>query len=377
MSFSEKEKSQKSGARVGELITNHGVVATPFFMPIATAGAVKTIGTEDVAAMGAQIILSNTYHMMLRPGEEIVREAGGLHGFMNWDGAILTDSGGYQVFSLGNMRKLTEEGVTFNSHFDGSKHLLTPEKSMEVQHALGSDIVMVLDECPDYPITEQAARTSLELTKRWARRSKEHYKKIGGKGLLFGIQQGSTFPELRKQSTKDLLEIGFDGYAVGGLSFEEPRKESYALTEEFCKMIPADKPRYFMGGAKPHEIVEYVRRGIDMFDCVLPTRNARHGQLYRFINRNKLSANSHELADSHAEGFYKTMQIGNEQFKTDFTPIDEQCGCLTCGRYTRAYIRHLFSVKEPLGQRLATLHNVYFYLELMRLIRDKISADKL
>lgn len=283
---------------------------------------------------------------------------------MNWPGAILTDSGGYQVFSLGGISKLTEEGVTFKSHFDGSKHLLTPEKSMEVQHLLGSDIVMVLDECPPYPVLEEIARASLELTGRWARRSKEHYQKIGGRGLLFGIQQGSTFPELRKKSSEDLLEIGFDGYAVGGLSFEEPRKESYALVETFCQTIPIDRARYFMGGGRPEEIVEYVRRGIDMFDCVLPTRNARHGQIYRFTNRAQIGLDS----------FYETIQITNERFKADFTPLDEHCGCLTCRRYTRAYLRHLFMVSEPLGPRLATLHNVYFYLELMRLIQEQVRA---
>lgn len=382
--------SKRSAARVGKLVTNHGVVDTPFFMPIATAGAVKTIGTEDVEAMGAQIILSNTYHMMLRPGTEIIEQAGGLHGFMHWDRAILTDSGGYQVFSLGRMRRITEEGVTFKSHFDGAKHLLTPEKSMEVQYSLGSDIVMVLDECPEYPITEEVAKKSLALTRRWAKRSKDHYAKISGRGLLFGIQQGSTFPAFRKQSTENLLEIGFDGYAVGGLSFDEPRAESYALVETFCNMIPSDKARYFMGGAKPHEIVEYVRRGIDMFDCVLPTRNARHGQLYCFLDRESLSAYSHELADkesgnnsfsdsreSENKNFYETIQITNEKFKADFTPLDAWCGCLTCQRYTRAYLRHLFMIKEPLGQRLATIHNVYFYLELMRLIREQIVAGLL
>lgn len=375
MNFVEVQKSEKSRARVGMLATNHGVVDTPFFMPIATQGAVKTIGSEDVEIMGAQIILSNTYHMMLRPGEEIVAAAGGLHGFMNWPSAILTDSGGYQVFSLGGMREVIEQGVVFQSHIDGSRHELTPERSMEVQHALGSDIAMVLDEVVSYPVPEEIARAAMERTTRWARRSKEHYKKIGGHGLLFGIQQGSTFPELRKESIEQLLEIGFDGYAVGGLSFEEPREESYAMVAAFDKLVPREAPRYFMGGGRPEEIVEYVRRGIDMFDCVMPTRNARHGLLYRFCSRELSFTHSTECVNE--SGWYETMHITNEKFKQDFGSIDAQCGCLACKRYSRAYIRHLFSVDEPLGPRLATLHNVYFYLELMRLIRDNIRAGQL
>jgi len=368
MSYTLKQKSTKSQARLGTLKTNHGEVETPVFMPIATVGAIKTLGTDDVEKLGAQILLGNTYHLMLRPGHELVQSAGGLHKFMNWSHSILTDSGGYQVYSLAKLHKLTEEGVTFNSHIDGSKHFLSPEKSMEVQHALGSDIVMVLDECPEWPVEHEVATISLALTNRWAKRSKEYYQKIGGKGLLFGIQQGSTFRDLREESARALVEIGFDGYAVGGLSFEEPREESYAVVADFDKIIPENSARYFMGGAQPKEIVEYVKRGIDMFDCVLPTRNARHGSLY--VAKPPL----YHSREWYNEDFYETVHIGNEIYKNDFKPIDENCDCLACQRYTRAYTRHLFSINETLGLRLATLHNLYFYLNLMKQIRTAISA---
>ncbi len=374
MSFNVEISSGKSRARVGGLATNHGVIETPFFMPIATQGSVKHVGTDDLETLGASILLSNTYHLMLRPGVELLRAAGGLHGLMNWSRPILTDSGGYQVFSLADLRKMNDEGVTFRSHIDGSEQFLSPEKSMEVQSAIGSDIVMTLDECTPYPVSEEGAQNSLEMTLRWAERSKKHYAAIGGRGLLFGIQQGSTYANLRDESARRLVEIGFDGYAVGGLSIGEPREETYALVEKFDTLVPRTSPRYFMGAGKPEEIVEYVKRGIDMFDCVMPTRNARHGLLYCFTDRNNLSANSHELAD---KDWYETMHITNERFKQDFSPIDAACGCPTCRRYSRAYLRHLFSVNEPLGQRLATLHNLYFYLELMRRIRESVRAGSL
>lgn len=372
MSFTVVASSQKSNARVGKLATNHGEIETPFFMPIATQGSVKHVGTDDLEALGASILLSNTYHLMLRPGTDVLRAAGGLHGLMNWQKPILTDSGGYQVFSLADLRSMTDEGVTFRSHIDGSEQFLSPEKSMEVQHAIGSDMVMTLDECTTYPVAEEPARTSLELTLRWAERSKAHYAAIGGRGLLFGIQQGSTYAHLREESARRLVEIDFDGYAVGGLSIGEPREETYKLVDVFDAIVPRTSPRYFMGAGKPEEIVEYVRRGIDMFDCVMPTRNARHGLLY--VWKKDQVDNSRELSTG---DFYEAMHITNERFKQDFTPIDERCGCPTCRRYSRAYIRHLFTVKEPLGQRLATLHNLYFYLELMRLIRDAIRAGNL
>lgn len=371
MGYKIETSSNLSRARVGKLETNHGELETPFFMPIATVGAVKTIGTEDLEALNAEIILGNTYHLMLRPGTEIIEKAGDLHGFMNWSSPILTDSGGYQVFSLAKARKLTEEGVKFRSMIDGSEHMLSPERSMEVQKSLGSDIVMCLDECTEYPVSEKLARESMELTSRWAERSKNHYRKNGGKGLLFGIVQGSTYSNLRAESAAELIKIGFDGYAIGGLSIDEPREETYKLVSEIDQILPANQPRYFMGAGKPEEIVEYVRRGIDMFDCVLPTRNARHGLLY-IANQS-----FYESLNCFDQVFFETIHITNEKFKSDFKPLDANCGCLTCKRYSRAYLRHLFVIEEPLGARLATIHNLYFYLNLMRHIRESIRAGNL
>lgn len=374
MSFEIIQSSSRSRARAGFLDTNHGKLETPFFMTIATRGVVKTIDTVDLENLNAPIILGNTYHLMLRPGIELVTEMGGLHQFMNWQRPILTDSGGYQVFSLAKRRELTEDGVKFHSTIDGAEHMLSPERSMEVQHALGSDIVMAFDECTEYPATEERARDSMELTGRWAARSKEHYKKIGGRGLLFGIVQGSTFETLREQSARDLIKIGFDGYAIGGLSIDEPREETYRLVSKLDQILPTAQPRYFMGAGQPQEIVEYVRRGIDMFDCVLPTRNARHGLLYRFTEK---ARENFAQALSEGDGWYETVHITNEQYKLDQSPLDAKCICPFCTRHSRAYLRYLFSIGEPLAQRLATLHNVSFYLELMRLIRVVIRAGKL
>lgn len=361
MGFEIIHQSEKSRARLGKLMTNHGLIETPVFMPIATSGSVKFMGADDLEVLKASIILSNTYHLMLRPGVEILRTAGGLHGLMGWSRPILTDSGGYQVFSLTELRELTREGVRFKSHIDGSEQFLSPEKSMEVQKAIGSDIVMVLDECTTYPVNEDGARASLDLTLEWAARSKKHYRAISESGLVFGIQQGSTYSSLREESARRLVELGFDGYAVGGLSIGEPREETYKLVEQFADIVPADAPRYFMGAGKPEELVEYVRRGMDMFDCVLPTRNARHGLLYIW-NEGRVTG----------DGWYETMHITNEKYKADFAPPDPSCRCSTCSRYSRAYLRHLFSVSEPLGQRLATIHNLAFYLELMNRIRSAI-----
>ncbi|MBI4281168.1 tRNA guanosine(34) transglycosylase Tgt, partial [Candidatus Uhrbacteria bacterium] len=280
--------SSGSAARTGELQTNHGVLSTPFFMPIATRGAVKLLGSEDLEELGASVLLSNTYHLMLRPGTEVIKALGGLHSFMRWNHPILTDSGGYQVFSLTAWRRLTEEGVWFRSPNGGAEHFLSPERSMEIQHLLGSDMVMVFDECTEYPVSGERAQESMELTTRWAKRSKEAYQGMGGRGLLFGIAQGSSFPELRKRSAEELREIGFDGYAIGGLSIGEDRQETYQLVNLLAGIFPVDRPRYFMGAGKPEEIVEYVRRGMDMFDCVLPTRDGRHGLAYRFTDEARL-----------------------------------------------------------------------------------------
>ena len=342
--------------------TPHGDLATPFFMPIATRGAVKTLSSFDIEHLGSPILLSNTYHLWLRPGMEVMKEMGGLHKFMDWNGAILTDSGGFQVFSLSGLRKLTPEGVQFQSHIDGAKMMLTPELCMQIQRTIGSDICMVLDVCTELPAEKKDLETALELTTEWAKRSKAEFEKtregsINPGALLFGIVQGGTDIEMRKRSAQELVEIGFDGYAIGGLSVGEPFEEACKVLEALDPILPKDKPRYFMGGAKPHEIVGYVERGIDMFDCVLPTRNARHGQLYRFVHD-----------DFSKPDFYETVQITNEKWKMSHEPIGEGP---ELSRYTMGYLRHLFTVDEMLGQRLATMVNVKFYLDLMDKIRQR------
>ncbi len=342
--------------------TPHGELETPFFMPIATKGAVKTLSSFDIEQLGSPILLSNTYHLWLRPGMEVMKKMGGLHKFMDWNGAILTDSGGFQVFSLSGLRKLTDEGVQFQSHIDGAKMMLTPELCMQIQRTIGSDICMVLDVCTELPATREELEKALKLTTEWAKRSKIEFERtregsINPGALLFGIVQGGTDLELRKQSARELVEIGFDGYAIGGLSVGEPFEEACKVLEALDGILPKDKPRYFMGGAKPHEIVAYVERGVDMFDCVLPTRNARHGQLYRF---------KHD--DLSKPDFYETVQITNEKWKNS----DEKIGDTPeLSRYTMGYLRHLFTVDEMLGQRLATMVNVKFYLDLMDKIRKR------
>jgi len=309
------------------LSTAHGDIKTPFFMPIATKGAVKTISTRDLETLGAQILLSNTYHLMLRPGDELIKKAGGLHKFIGWKKPILTDSGGYQVFSLSKMRKLTEEGVEFQSPIDGARHMLTPERSIEIQLALGSDIVMVLDECTPYPCEKKYAEKSLQLTTAWAKRCKKYFDENKEKGVnpgakLFGIVQGSVYSDLRKKSLEQLLAIGFDGYAIGGFSVGEPREKTYEILQELMPLVPEDKPRYFMGAGQPGEIVQYVKLGFDMFDCVLPTRNARHGTLYVWKGG--------DLDDN----FYEKIIITNEKFKIDFAPVDPNCACEACQNYS-------------------------------------------
>lgn len=359
---------KKQIKKLKSFATPHGKFNLPAFMPIATRGAVKNLTPEDLKEIGAEIILSNTYHLFQRPGLEVLKKfnppAGGqgaLHNFMKWSGPILTDSGGYQVFSLAHKRKITEEGVRFISEIDGKEIFLTPEKAIDIQLAIGSDIIMVLDECPPYPASYEYAKKSLDLTLKWAERSKKHFdkktKKIpkNKRPLLFGIIQGSTFADLRKKSAEELIKIGFDGYAIGGVSVGEPRKEKTKIIKLVAPILPKDKPIYVMGYGKPDEIVEAVRLGADMFDCVIPTREARHGRIY--IN------NSPSLSKSYK---YKELQIANSKFKLDAKPLDENCKCYTCRNYSRAYIHHLFKVKESLAQRLATIHNLYFYLELMR-----------
>lgn len=382
--------SKKSRARLGKLKLAHGVVQTPFFMPIATKASVKTLDSADIENLGAEIILSNTYHLLLRPGMEVMKKAGGLHKFMNWPRPILTDSGGYQIFSLAKQRKITEDGAIFRSHIDGRQFTLTPELALEIQKNLGSDIAMILDVCAPYPCSKKEAEKAVQLTTAWAERSKNYSLPVTRyplhKQLMFGIVQGSVYKDLRLKSARELVAKNFDGYAVGGLAVGEPRKKMYKILDYVVPELPAEKPHYLMGVGQPEEIVEAVRRGIDMFDCVLPTRNARHGLIYIWSPRlslrggRKPTKQSPEIAAltpfARNDKFYNTLHITNEKFKNDFSPLDKNCSCPTCKNYTRAYLRHLFIAGEPLGARLATIHNVYFYLELMRKIRAAIRAGK-
>ncbi len=341
-------------ARRGRLQLRRGSVETPAFMPVGTYGTVKAMTPEELAGLGAEIILGNTFHLMLRPGTETIRAHGGLHGFMHWPGPILTDSGGFQVFSLAELRKLTEEGVRFRSPVNGDAVFLSPEISMQVQTALDSDVVMVFDECPPYPATEAEARQSMELSMRWARRSRDAFLALGNPNALFGIVQGGTHVPLRLQSIEALLGIGFDGYAVGGLAVGEPAEERDAVLEAIGPHLPADRPRYLMGVGTPADIVRAVARGIDLFDCVMPTRNARNGHLFT------------------SQGVVK---IRNAAHADDVQPLDPGCDCYTCRNYSRAYLRHLDRCNEILGARLNTIHNLHYYLTLMARLRRAIEAD--
>lgn len=363
----------KNKARRGILETTHGAIQTPFFMPIATMGAVRTMRMEQVSALGAEIILANTYHLWLRPGLEVIERAQGLHHFIQWNGPILTDSGGYQVFSLAKRRAIEEDGVRFQSHWDGTEHILTPEMSMQIQHTLDSDICMVLDECIPYPADKETARCAVERTTRWAQRCKEAFQKNSErKSALFGIVQGSTYVDLRKKSVKELIDIGFDGYALGGLAVGEPAAKMYKVVENLESTMPRDKPRYLMGVGKPENILEAVKRGIDMFDCVIPTRNARHGVIYVWKNRN-LDPWFLEKKRVRKPTWYEAIHIKNEQYKTAMEKLDAACTCATCVEgYSRAFLRHLFQMNEPLALQLATTHNVRFYLELMEKLQKII-----
>ncbi len=345
-------------ARRGHLTTARGVIQTPAFMPVGTQGAVKALTAQHLEDVGAEIILGNTYHLYLRPGDELIARRGGLHKFIGWSRPMLTDSGGYQVFSLPDRRKVEEQGVHFRSHHDGSAHLLTPEKAVEIQANLGSDIAMVLDECPALPSTQGIIDTSLELTARWARRCRNRFLELKdeGKGhAQFGIVQGGTFQELRQKSAQLTVSIGFDGYAIGGLSVGEPNETMYQVVEQTVPFLPSDQARYLMGVGTPIDLVEAVARGIDMFDCVMPTRNARNGQLFT------------------SEG---PLNIKNARFAEDDGPVDPACGCYTCRRFSRAYLRHLFMAGEMTGGTLNTLHNLSFYLDTMRRIREAIAFGR-
>lgn len=346
------DKSDNNQARRGQLTFPRGTVETPAFMPVGTYGTVKTMKPEEIEDLGAEIILGNTFHLMLRPGTEIIQQHGDLHDFMHWEKPILTDSGGFQVFSLAKMRKISEEGVHFRSPVNGDKVLLSPEYSMRIQRQLGSDIVMIFDECTPYPATLTEARESMELSLRWAKRSKQAH--ADNPSALFGIVQGGMHAELRTISAQGLLEVGFDGYAIGGLSVGEPKDERDQVLEVTTPLLPDDKPRYLMGVGKPEDIVESVKRGVDMFDCVIPTRNARNGFLFT----------------RHGE-----LKIRNSKHKHDTGPIDPHCGCYTCRNYSRSYLRHLDKCNEMLGAHLNTIHNLYYYQELMRDIRKAIEKD--
>ncbi len=347
-------------ARAGLLHTPHGTIETPVFMPVGTLGSVKGMTQQMLEDLGARIILGNTYHLYIRPGHEVIRNLGGLHKFMSWGTpevprAILTDSGGFQVFSLSKLRKIEEQGVTFRSHLDGSQHFFSSESVVEIQNALGSDIQMQLDECTPYPVSHEAARQSMELSARWAERAKHAWLKTAGNAsTLFPIVQGSMFPDLRHESAQRLVDLDLPGYAIGGLSVGEPRPLTFEMVAATEPLLPADRPRYVMGVGMPEEIPEYVALGVDMMDCVLPTRNARNGMLFTSHGR---------------------MHIGNARYAADSRPPDEKCACPVCRRYSRAYLRHLFQTGELLAGILNTCHNLYFYLERMRQIRQAILGE--
>ena len=348
-------QSRDKLARQGELHTAHGVIRTPAFMPVGTAATVKAMTPEAVKSTGADIILGNTYHLMLRPSAERIAKLGGLHKFMHWDGPILTDSGGFQVMSLSKLRKLTEQGVTFQSHLDGSTYELSPERAMEIQHLLGSDITMALDECTPFPATEEQAQESMHLSMRWALRSKNAFKPREGHGL-FGIVQGSVYPALREESATALMNIGFDGYAVGGLAVGEGQELMFNVLDFTVPFLPKDRPRYLMGVGKPDDIIGAVQRGIDMFDCVIPTRAGRFARAYTEVGE---------------------RNIRNAKYAEDPRPLQENCPCPACKNYSRAYLHHLFKCEEMLGPMLLTWHNLAFYQVLMQNIRNAISEGDL
>ena len=364
-------QDKKSKARIGKLVTAHGEIQTPCFIPVGTQGTVKTISPQELKDCNAEIILSNAYHLFLRPGKEVIKKAGGLHNFMSWEMPILTDSGGYQIFSLALLRKISDKGVEFQSHIDGLKHFLTPEDVIQIQNDLGSDIMMSLDECVHYPCAKDHAEVAMKRTLDWAKRSKIAYsveriaysKKLNAiryplnadRQLIFGIVQGATYEDLRKECANRLIDMDFDGYAIGGVSVGEPKNLRYNIVNLVADLLLKDKPRYLMGVGLPEDIIEAVESGIDMFDCVVPTRYGRNGTAFTSTGK---------------------ITIRNSPFIEDFTPLDPACSCYTCKKFSRAYLRHLFNVEEILGLRLVSLHNIYFYLELMRKIREAISQDR-
>ena len=356
--FKIQQVDQKTKARLGTLTTAHGVMETPFFMPVGTNAVVKTLSTEDLFGMGAQIILSNTYHLFIRPGMEVIRQAGGLHPFMSWNKPILTDSGGYQVFSLAKLRKLTDEGVEFQSHLDGKSHFFTPEDVISIEKILGSDIIMPLDECAPFPCDHKHAERAAQRTTHWAKRTKKYFYENSSERnhqLLFGIIQGATYKDLREKSTEDILKISFDGYAIGGVSVGEPVEVMFETLQFVVPLLPENLPRYFMGIGMPDQIVRAVGEGMDMFDTSIPTRYGRNGTA--FTSKGK-------------------VVIRNAQYTHDGSPVDESCDCFVCQKYTRSYIRHLVNTKEILGLRFLSYHNVYFYINLMKKIRQAIQENR-
>ena len=354
--FSLLRVDSQTGARRGRILTPHGHVDTPAFMPVGTQGSVKALTPDDLRSLGVQLVLANTYHLYLRPGVSIVRQLGGLHAFMGWDGPLLTDSGGFQVYSLAALRKVSDDGVIFRSHLDGSEHLMTPELAIQIQQGLGVDIILAFDECLGYPATHAEARASMELTVHWARRSlAAHRTGALDHQACFGIIQGGGYEDLRRTCVEALGDLGFDGFAIGGLAVGEPKSLMYDLTEYTANLLPADRPRYLMGVGKPQDLVEAVSRGVDLFDCVLPTRNARSGSLFT------------------SEG---TVVIKNARYARDARPVDPDCACYACVRFSRAYLRHLFMAEELLAHRLSTLHNLHYYMDLMARIRHAISEDR-
>ncbi|MEM8762812.1 MAG: tRNA guanosine(34) transglycosylase Tgt [Bacteroidota bacterium] len=358
MKFTLHQKDTGSKARAGTLETDHGMIQTPIFMPVGTAGTVKGVHQRELKQdINPDIILGNTYHLYLRPGMEILEQAGGLHAFMGWDRNILTDSGGYQVYSLSDNRKITEEGVTFKSHIDGSKHFFSPERAMDIQRTIGADIIMAFDECTPYPCDYDYAEKSMHMTHRWLDRCIEHFNntpsKYGYEQTLFPIVQGSTYTDLRKQSAEYIASVGAAGNAIGGLSVGEPAEEMYAMAEVVCDILPEDKPRYLMGVGTPINILENIALGVDMFDCVMPTRNARNGMLFT------------------SEG---TINIKNKKWENDFSPVDPMGHTFVDEEYSKAYLRHLFAANEYLGKQIATIHNLGFYLWLVRTAREHILA---
>jgi len=373
----------RTNVRHIEITTKHGTIKTPAFMPIATRGVVKGLTSDELERLNANIVLGNTYHLWLKPGLDVIKKAGGLHKFMNWQKPILTDSGGFQVFSLGKFRKITDKGVWFSEPDSGKKHFLSPKKSIEIQLAIRSDIIMVLDECPPWPCSKKAVKEAVERTTNWARVCKEYFDKQVETGrrpvstkkpLLFGIIQGGIHNDLRVKSVKELLDIGFDGYAIGGVAVGEPRKYLKKVLDYVVPLLPEDKPRYLMGLGKPEELIESICSGIDMFDCVIPTREGRHGKLlvrskkfFWLSDKKKFSYKPDEI--------YKTLNIKREEFKKDLRPVDPKCNCYLCENYSRAYLRHLFKIGDLLAPRLAAQHNLRFYLELIERIGQAERAE--